>query len=118
MMSFLISLIINAVIVLAAAYIMPKVEVKSFGAALLVAFLIGILNPTIGWILSGLFHVATLGIPLLLGLGFIIRWIASAVVIKIVDAVMPGFRVQGFSTALILAAVIALLGTLVDRMFA
>jgi putative membrane protein len=117
-MGFLISLIINAVIVLAAAYILPKVEVRSFGSALLVAFLIGILNPTIGWILSGILHVATLGIPLLIGLGFIIRLIATAIVIKIVDAVLPGFKVHGFTTALILAAIIALLGTLVDRMLA
>src|SRR5687768_18021579 len=85
MMDFIISLLINAVVVLIAAYIMPKVEIRSFGSALVVALLIGILNPTVGWILRGLGHVLTLGIPLLLGLGFIIRLIVTAIVIKIVD---------------------------------
>lgn len=113
-MDFIISLVINAVIVLIAAYILPKVEVRNFGSALLVAFLIGILNPTIGWILRGVLNIATLGIPALLGLGFIIRLIVTAIVIKIVDAVVPGFKVHGFTNAIILAIIIALISSLVD----
>ncbi len=113
-MDFIISLVINAVVVLMAAYILPKVEIRNFGSALLVAFLLGILNPTIGWILRRLLDIVTLGIPFLIGLGFIIRLIATAIVIKIVDALVPGFKVRGFTNALILAIIIALISTLVD----
>jgi len=114
-MHFIISLVVNAVVVLIAAYILPKVEIRNFGAALLVALLIGILNPTIGWILKAVMNVATLGIPALLGLGFIIRLIATAIVLKIVDALVPGFKIHGFTNAIILAVIIALISTLLDR---
>ncbi|RYD81678.1 MAG: hypothetical protein EOP53_05765 [Sphingobacteriales bacterium] len=117
-MNFIISLVINAVVVLIAAYILPKVEVRNFGAAIVVALLLGILNPTIGWILKAVLNVATLGIPALLGLGFIIRLIATAIVLKIVDALVPGFKIHGFTNAIILAVIIALIGTLVDRLLA
>ncbi|MGZ5243476.1 MAG: phage holin family protein [Bacteroidia bacterium] len=113
-MDFIISLVINAVIVLIAAYILPKVEVRNFGSALLVAFLIGIFNWLIGWLLGGVLHIATLGLFALLGLGFIIKVIVSAIIIKIVDAVVPGFKVHGFTNALILAIIIAAISALAD----
>jgi putative membrane protein len=114
-MHFIISLVVNAIIVLIAAYILPKVEIRNFGAAIVVALLIGILNPTIGWILRGALNIATLGIPALLGLGFIIRLVVTAIVLKIVDALVPGFKIHGFTNAIILAVIIALVSTLVDR---
>ena len=113
-MDFIIQILINAVVLLLAAKFMPKVEVRNFGAALLVAFLIGILNPTIGWLLRGVFHIATLGIPLLLGLGFIIRLIVTAIIIKLVDVFVSGIRIRGFITALILALIMAVTGTIVS----
>ena len=118
-MHFLISLLINAVIVMIAAYIMPKVEIKSFGSALVVALLIGILNPTIGWLIKGILHLSTLGLFWLLGLGFVIRMIAFAIVLKIIDGLTSGFHIRGFGAALLLAIILAVLGTithnLIDR---
>lgn len=116
-MEFILKIIINAVVLLIAAKAMAKVEIRSFGSALLVAFLIGILNVTIGELLRFIFHIGTLGIPLLLGLGFIIRLIVTAIIIKIVDALMKGFRVDGFVTALILAIIMALAGTIIAWIF-
>ncbi len=116
-MGFIIQILITSGVILLAARIIQKVEINSFGSALLVAFLFGILNPTIGFVLSGILHLFTLGIPLLIGLGFIIRLIASAIVIKLVDAFVPGFKVYGFTTALLLALIIALTGTLTDWIF-
>ena len=114
-MDWIISLVVNAVVVLGVAYMLPKVEVRNFGSALLVALLIGILNPTIGWLLRGVLHVATLGIPALLGLGFIIRLIAFAIIIKMVDALVGGFKVHGFTTALIMALILAVVGSVVNH---
>lgn len=116
-MNFLIEILITAGVLLLTAKLMPKVEVRNFGSALLVAFLLGILNPTIGFLLSGIFHVFTLGIPLLLGLGFIIRLFASAIIIKLVDAFVPGFKVHGWGTGLLLAVIIALAGTVAGWIF-
>ncbi len=113
-MQWLIEIAINALIVLGVAYLSPKIDVKNFAAALLVAFLIGILNPTVGWILRGIGNIATLGIVALLGLGFIIRILVSAVIIKIVDALVGGFKVRGFGAALLMAVILAVASTLLD----
>jgi putative membrane protein len=84
--------------------------------ALLVALLIGIVGWATGWLIRGVFQVATLGILWLLGLSFIIRVLANAVIIKIVDAMVGGFKVHGFGQAILLAVIIAIVGALLDYM--
>ncbi|MEI6711496.1 MAG: phage holin family protein [bacterium] len=51
-MKFLISLILSALAVLAAAYIVPGVEIDGFTTAFLVAIVCGILNATLGLFLN------------------------------------------------------------------
>ncbi len=117
-MHFLVSLLLNAVLVLLAAYITPGIKVSSFGTALWIAFLIAILNPTIGWILTGLLHIATLGVFWLLGMGFILRFIAFIFVLRIVEAFTSGFNTKGFSNLMAFAIVLAVLGTIVHSVLA
>lgn len=47
----------------------------------------------------------------------IVRFIVSVIVLMIVAALVPGFRIAGFGTAIIAALVIALLGWLMEKMF-
>jgi putative membrane protein len=115
-MHFIIQLVVNAVVLLIAAYILPKVEIKNFMNALLVAFLIGIVGGIIGWLIRGGLHVATLGLFYLFGLSFIIRLVANAIIIKIVDAMVPGFKVHGFGQAILLSLIISIIGALVDHL--
>jgi putative membrane protein len=115
-MDFIIQLVVNAVVLLIAAYMLPRVEIKNFMTALLVALLIGIVGWATGWLIRGVFQVATLGILWILGLSFIIRVVANAVIIKIVDAMVGGFKVHGFSQAILLAIIIAIVGALLDYM--
>lgn len=49
-------------------------------------------------------------------LGFIIRFVVSALVLLLVAAILPGIRVNGFIGALIAAAVIAVLGYVVEKL--
>jgi len=49
-------------------------------------------------------------------IGFIVRFVVSALVLLLVAAVLPGIRVAGFTGALITAAVIAILGYIVERL--
>lgn len=116
-MGFLFEILLNAIILILVARVMPKVEVKSFGSAVVVALLIGILNPTVGFLLRGVFHLLTLGIPLLIGLGFIIRLLVTAIIIKLVDVFVTGFKVHGFSASLILAVIMAVAGTILSWIF-
>ncbi|MEW6545886.1 MAG: phage holin family protein [Bacillota bacterium] len=50
-------------------------------------------------------------------LGFVIRLVVSAVVLLLLAAILPGFRVAGFWFALLAAVVIAVLGWVVEAVF-
>ncbi|MCO1600883.1 MULTISPECIES: phage holin family protein [Desulfosporosinus] len=50
-------------------------------------------------------------------IGMIVRFIVSALVLLLVSWIVPGLRVAGFTGALIAAAVIAILGYVIERIF-
>lgn len=101
-MGFIIDLLVSAGVILLLAYIMPSVHVKSFWTALWVAFLIGIFNATIGWILGGILNLVSFFL-----LEAIVSLIVTALMIKLVDALVGNFKVDGFLPALIIALVTA-----------
>lgn len=49
--------------------------------------------------------------------GFVIRLVVSAVVLLLLAAILPGFRIAGFWFALLAAVVIAVLGWVVEALF-
>jgi len=49
--------------------------------------------------------------------GMIVRFIVSALVLLLVSWFVPGLRVAGFTGALIAAAVIAIMGYVIERVF-
>jgi putative membrane protein len=110
-MDFIIHLLINAVIVFVVAYIMPSVSIKSFGAAIWVALLLGVLNATIGFLLRLPLNIVTLGL-----LSFFVRLIVTAVIIKLVDKLVRKFEVKGFMPALVIALALAIGGTILDSL--
>jgi putative membrane protein len=110
-MDFIIHLLINADIVFILAYIMPSVHIRSFGAAIWVALLIGVLNATIGFLLRLPLNVLTLGL-----LSFFVRLIVTAVIIKLVDKFVRKFEVRGFMPAIVIALALALGGALLDSL--
>ena len=112
MIHFILNLLISAGVLVVLAYLMPQVDIKNYGTAIMVAILIGLLNATVGFLLRLPLNILTLGL-----LSFFVKLLVSAVVIKIVDALVSGFKVRGFLAALILAAGIALASTLIDRAF-
>lgn len=50
-------------------------------------------------------------------LGFVVRLVVSAIVLLLLAALLPGFRIAGFWFALIAAVVIAGLGWVVEALF-
>lgn len=111
-MDFIIHLLINAAIIFVVAYIMPQIHIRSFGLAIVVAIVIGLLNATIGFLLRLPLNIVTLGL-----LSFFVRLLVSAIIIKLVDKLFKGFEVRGFWPALVLALVVALAGSFLDSMF-
>lgn len=116
-MEWLIHILLNAIVLLIAAKLMASVEVRNFTTALITALLIGIIGFLIGWLLEFVLNLATLGLFYFTGLSFIIRIIANAIIIEIVDHLSKGFNTRGFWPSLWLAIIIALVGSIADTAF-
>lgn len=102
-MNILVNLILSAMAVFAAAYILPDVEVESFTAALVAAIVLGVINA----ILRPILLILTLPINVMtLGL---FTFVINALIILLVANIVPGFAVNGFIPALILGLVLALI---------
>ncbi|MHA6280260.1 phage holin family protein [Salinimicrobium sp. CAU 1759] len=114
MLTWLVHVIIDAIVLLIAAKMLPKVELKGWKTALVVALLIGVLSFFLSWILTVILNVATLGIFYFLGLGFITRIIAYAIIIELADKLSTGFKTHGFMPSLWLAIIIAIVSSIVD----
>lgn len=116
MLNWLLHIIIDAAVLLIAARMLPKVELKGWKTAIIVAVIIGILSFLLSWILTAVLNIATLGIFYFLGLGFITRIIANAIIIELADKMSNDFKTHGFMPSLWLAIIIAIVGSLVDWM--
>ncbi|MGY5847752.1 phage holin family protein [Salegentibacter sp. HM20] len=114
MFQWLIHILIDALVLLAVANMMPKVELKGFKTAIIVALIIGVLSFLLSWILIALLNVATLGIFYFLGLGFVTRVIAYAIIIELADKLSKDFKTVGFLPSLWLAIILAIVGGIVD----
>jgi putative membrane protein len=114
MLVWLIHILIDSVVLLAAASMMPKVELKGFKTALVVALIIGLLSFFLSWFLTLILNIATLGIFYFLGLGFITRIIAYAIIIELADKLSNDFKTVGFLPSLWLAIILAIVGAIVD----
>ncbi|ARS34939.1 phage holin family protein [Pontibacter actiniarum] len=102
-MDFIIDLLVSAGVIVLLAYAMSSVHVKSFWTALWVAFLIGILNATIGWLLGGLLNLVSFFL-----LEALVSLIVTALMIKLVDLLVGNFKIDGFWPALVIAIATAI----------
>jgi len=111
-MHFIINLLLSALVLFAAAYIMPQVTIRNYGTAIIAALLIGVLNATVGFLLRLPLNLVKLGL-----VSFLVRLLVTAVIIKLVDKLMSGFEVKGFTPAIVLAIIVALAGIVIDRLY-
>ncbi len=95
------------------AMLLPGLRLSQGGDAIWVAGLFGLLNYTLGWLLFGLIGLGTMGLGFVFAL--LTRWLVSAILLKLTDALMDGLHIDGFGTALLGALIITLVGTVVER---
>jgi putative membrane protein len=98
----LLTWLINAVAVYATATFVPDITVEKIWSALLAALVLGLVNTFVRPILMLLslpLIVATLGLFLL---------VINALMLLLASALLPGFEVKGFFTAIFGAALISL----------
>ncbi len=111
-MNLLLSWLVLTVAFWITAAVLPGFHIKSFGKALLVAAIFGILNALLGWLFFAVFTILTLGIAWLLS--FITRWIINAIMLKITARLTSGLTIDSFGWALLGALMISGIGTLLE----
>lgn len=105
-MNWIIRLLLNGLAVVLTAYLLPHVEVDDYGAALIVALILAIVNVLVKPILVILtipITILTLGLFLL---------VINAAIILFVDNLVGGFRVDGFWWALLFSLILSIFNSL------
>ncbi|HEX6977090.1 MAG TPA: phage holin family protein [Patescibacteria group bacterium] len=106
-LQILINLILSGVAVFISAYILPGIKVDGFVTALIVAVLLAVVNTFIKPLVS----LLTLPINILsLGL---FSLVINALMIMLVAAIVPGFKVDGILWALVFGIVLSLISSVI-----
>ncbi|MDN5871235.1 MAG: phage holin family protein [Nitrococcus sp.] len=92
--------------------VLPGFRVKSFGSAILVAAIFGVLNFLLGWLIFAFFTVITLGIAWLLA--FITRWIVNAILLVLTDKLTDHLTIDHFGWALGGSFIMSVVGTFAE----
>jgi putative membrane protein len=95
MIRIIITWVINAAAVYATAHLLPGISIRSFGAAMIVALVFGLINTLIKPVLvffSIPFIVLTLGLFML---------VINALMLQLAAAFVDGFSVDGFWWAML-----------------
>lgn len=107
-MKLLVKWLLSAAALLAVAYLYSGVQVNSFSAALIAAFVIGLFN----MILRPLLVVLTLPVTVItMGL---FLFIINALMFWSAAGVMDGFYVRGFGAALLGSLIYSVFGIVID----
>ena len=115
-MNLLLALAIYTAVSFVAAQSLPGVKMqKGLGPAVALALVFGFLNVLIGWFITLLLGVfATVFTILTLGLGFPVFFLvgvsANAILLRVADALLPGFELDGWTPALIMGFFFAMAG--------
>ena len=107
-LSFLVALIVAALVIFIVGKLNLGLTVSGFGAAIIAALVISIVGTIVLWLL-GLLGL-TVGGGLL---GAIIYIIVAAIILMISDRFVPGMKVNGFTGAIVAAIAIGVVGWIV-----
>ena len=105
-MNWIIRLLLNGLAVVLSAYLLPGVDVDSYGTALLVALILAVVNVIVKPILIILtipITILTLGLFLL---------VINAALILFVENLVSGFTVDGFWWALLFSLILSIFNSL------
>lgn len=109
MISLILRLIILTLGVFLAAYLVPGINVAGYGSAVKAALLLGLLNifvKPVLFLLTLPINILTLGVFTL---------VINGLLLWFVGAVVPGFSISGFLTAVLGSIVISIMSILLNR---
>ena len=102
-MRLLLNWLLSALGLLIVSYFMPGFHVRGFGAALIAALVIGLVNATLGLFLK----IITLPLTILT---FGVFWfVINALMLELASWVVPGFEVRGLWPAFLGALILSIL---------
>ncbi len=108
-MRLLISWLISAIAVFITSYILPGVQIDSFGTAFVVALVLGIINA----IVKPILFVLTLPITILtLGL---FALVLNVLMILLTDNLVSGFSVDGILWAVLFGLVLSIVNSILNN---
>ena len=102
---YIISAVVSGLAVLLTSKIVPGFEIKGFITAVVSAVLIGVMNFLLWWILFYLtlpINVLTFGL---------FTFVINGIILKICAAMMPGFELRSWFSAIFGAIVLSLIST-------
>jgi putative membrane protein len=108
MIAFIVHLLLTAVLLLIVASVIRGIEIKSFGAALIGAFVLGLVNALVRPIM------VFLTLPLTLLTFGLFLLVINALMLGLAAAFVPGFRVRGFVPALFGSLLLTVLNLLIE----
>ena len=114
MVHLLASWLMLAVVVWLTAAVVPGIEVRGAGGALVTAAVFGILNALIGWFIFAVLGIASLGLGFLLA--FVTRWVVNALLLLMTSKLTDKLVVRGFGSAFLGALAMSAIGTLLELM--
>ncbi len=109
-MEFIIQLVLSALAVIIAAYLIPGIHIRSFFNAIIIAIVLALLNIFVAPIMEFLtipFTIVTFGLFLL---------VINALIIMIAGAIVPGFEVDGFWWALLFSILLSIVTYLIEQL--
>ena len=109
-MNFIIEILVLAAVLFFLSNVMKDIVVKSYGTAVLVCVVIGLLNATIGFLIRIPLNLLTLFL-----LTFLVRLVVSALMIKLTNKLVKGFEVRTWIAAFILSIAMAVAGSILDK---
>lgn len=110
-MRWLAHIVIVGITLVIVSWILPGFHVQSFGAAVIAALVLGIVNA----IVRPIFVVLTLPITVLtLGIFLLI---INALMYLLVSAVVPGFHVNGLIAAILGSIITSIVSSILDGIF-
>jgi putative membrane protein len=108
-MNIIVKWIVNALVIMIAAYILPGVHVMNFWTALVLALVMGVLNVLV----KPLLIVLTLPITLLTFGLFLL--VINALIVLLASHIVPGFTVDGFWWALLFSIVVSIINLILPK---
>ncbi|WKN30465.1 phage holin family protein [Porifericola rhodea] len=101
-------LLVNAIAVFLAAYLLQGVQIKNFWSAILTAIVLAIVNAVI----KPLMVILTIPVTILTFGLFIL--VINALMLMLVDAILPGLKIKNFWWALIFGVVLSVINAILS----